>query len=66
MIVETKLERNAEIRRKVIGQVLEYAAHLWGMQSDEFDYFFSKRERKSLLDLLSERSSVIENEQVSR
>src|SRR5215469_10387181 len=28
-IVECKLATNREIRRQVIGQVLEYAAHLW-------------------------------------
>jgi urease gamma subunit len=64
MIIETKLARNGEIRRKVIGQVLEYAAHLWGMSFEEFDDFFLKREGKSLLDLLSEKSSVIEKDKV--
>src|SRR5690348_8988302 len=40
LLVETKLARNGEIRRKVIGQVLEYAAYLWGMQFEDFDNFF--------------------------
>src|SRR5713101_6145307 len=30
-IVECKLATNPEIRRKVIGQILEYAAYLWKM-----------------------------------
>src|SRR4051812_3835695 len=37
LIVETKLARNDEVRRKVIGQVLEYAAYLWKMSFEEFD-----------------------------
>ena len=28
-IIECKLANNADIRRKVIGQLLEYAAYLW-------------------------------------
>ena len=36
-IVECKLAKNAEIRRKVIGQVLEYAAYLWQMDYEQFD-----------------------------
>lgn len=34
-IVETKLARNPEIRRKVIGQVVEYASHLSNWTVDE-------------------------------
>src|SRR5688572_14216864 len=30
-ILECKLDRNPEVKRKVIGQVLGYAAFLWGM-----------------------------------
>jgi hypothetical protein len=36
-VVECKLASNSEIRRKVIGQVLEYAAFLWNMQYEDFD-----------------------------
>jgi hypothetical protein len=36
-IVECKLATNPEIRRKVLGQVLEYAAYLWQMQYDQFE-----------------------------
>jgi hypothetical protein len=36
-IIECKLASNQEIKRKVIGQVLEYGAHLWGMRYEELD-----------------------------
>ena len=62
LIVETKLARNGEIRRKVIGQVLEYAAYLWGMSFDELDRFFINREGKSLLELLAEKSPEIDKD----
>jgi len=51
-IVETKLARNPEVRRKVIGQILEYAAYLWRKSYDEFDNLFRNREDKSITDLL--------------
>ena len=34
-IVECKLAANSESRRKVIGQILEYASYLWGMGYQE-------------------------------
>ena len=34
-IVEVKLERNPEIRRKVIGQIMEYASHVSDWSIDE-------------------------------
>jgi len=66
MIIETKLARNGEIRRKVIGQVLEYAAYLWGMAFEDFDGFFLKREGKSLLELLAEKSPTIDQSQLKQ
>ncbi len=36
-VVECKLATNAEIKRKVIGQILEYGAYLWRMTYDEVD-----------------------------
>lgn len=36
-LIETKLRQNPEIRRTVIGQILDYAAHLWGASYDELD-----------------------------
>ncbi len=66
LIVETKLARNGEIRRKVIGQVLEYAAYLWGMSFDDLDRFFLKREKKSLLNLLYEKDPSIDKDQLKQ
>lgn len=66
LIVETKLARNGEIRRKVIGQVLEYAAYLWGMSFDELDRFFLNREGKSVLELLAEKSPGIDKDELKQ
>lgn len=54
-IVECKLATNPDIRRKVIGQVLEYAAYLWQMTYDEFDGIIQHRERQSLTELMHQR-----------
>ena len=43
-IIECKLATNTDIRRKVIGQVLEYAAYLWQMDYDQFDSICCKAE----------------------
>jgi hypothetical protein len=64
LVVETKLARNDEVRRKVIGQVLEYAAYLWQMSFEEFDSLFIKREGSSVLDLLEGRNQGIVREEV--
>ena len=52
-LVECKLATNREVRRRVIGQVLEYAAFLWEMSYDDFDGLFVAREQKSLEELIS-------------
>ena len=44
-IIECKLATNTEIRRKVIGQVFEYAAYLWQTTYDEFDNICCKAEK---------------------
>ncbi len=36
-IVECKLRANAQIKREVVGQILEYAAHLWNSTYEEVD-----------------------------
>src|ERR1051325_85025 len=56
LVVETKLARNQEIRRKVIGQILEYGAALWDMSYEAFDGLFLARTQKHLIDLISERA----------
>jgi len=64
LIVETKLARNQEARRKVVGQILEYAAFLWNMSFDEFDDLFVRRREKSLLALLADNLPDISTETV--
>lgn len=41
-VIETKLTRNPEIRREVVGQVLSYAASLWKMQYADIERYFNK------------------------
>ena len=36
-IVECKLDRNPDVKRKVVGQILSYAAYLWGMSYQQFE-----------------------------
>ena len=64
LVVETKLARNDEVRRKVIGQVLEYAAYLWKMTFEDFDRLFVSREAKPVLDLLEDKVPGIVREEV--
>jgi hypothetical protein len=59
LIVETKLARNQEIRRKVIGQILEYGASLWGMSYETFDGLFLAKTQKHLVDLISARTPAV-------
>lgn len=53
-IVECKLAANAEIKRKVIGQILEYGAYLWNMTYEEVDQRVNRLRGKSLADLVAE------------
>jgi hypothetical protein len=64
LVVETNLARNDEVRRKVIGQVLEYAAYLWQMSFEDFDSLFIKRGGKPVLDLLESGNQRIVREEV--
>jgi hypothetical protein len=41
-LVECKLHKNPEIRRKVVGQLFAYAAGLWGISYEEFDGLWAK------------------------
>ncbi len=54
-VVECKLATNPDIRRKVIGQVLEYAAYLWQMPYDKFDSIVQSREGQPLAKLMRQR-----------
>lgn len=53
-LIECKLARNPEVRRKVIGQILEYAAYLWQMDYDEFDQRIQGKTGKSLANLIED------------
>jgi len=53
-IIECKLATNPEIKRKVIGQILEYAAYLWQMSYEELDSRVQKLKGKSLSELVEE------------
>lgn len=47
-LVECKLATNSEIKRKVIGQILEYAAYLWQMSYEEVDSRIQQKMGKPL------------------
>jgi hypothetical protein len=47
-VVECKLAANPQIRREIIGQVLDYASRLWKMSVEEFDTRWTKRTGESL------------------
>ena len=53
-VIECKLANNPEIKRKVIGQVLEYGAALWGMSYEEFDTKIQKKVGKPLAELVQD------------
>jgi len=54
VVVECKLAANAEIKRKVIAQVLEYGAYLWGMSYEELNQRVYKRSNQNLVDLVAD------------
>ena len=53
-VIECKLAANQEIRRKVVGQILEYGAYLWGMSYEEVDERVYQRSGRRLADLVGE------------
>jgi len=53
-IVECKLASNQEIKRKVIGQILEYGAYLWGMSYEEISQRVERRLGRPLAELVEE------------
>jgi len=53
-IIECKLATNPEIKRKVIGQILEYAAYLWQMSYEDVDSRIQKSKGKNLVELVKE------------
>lgn len=61
-IVECKLAKNSDVRRKVIGQLLEYAAYLSQMSELKFTDNFDKLSEKPLYESVREHSSIEFNE----
>ena len=55
-IIECKLAKNTQAKREVIGQILDYAAHLWGMSYEELDQSIQNMTNRSLADLIHEHS----------
>ena len=53
-IIECKLAANPESRRKVIGQILEYASFLWGMSYRDLNNRIERLKGKALPDLIEE------------
>jgi len=51
-VIECKLANNPDMKRKVIGQVLEYGAALWGMSYEDFDQKIQERTGKPLAELV--------------
>ena len=56
-IIECKLATNPEGKRKVIGQILEYAAHLWEMSYDQVNARIRYLREKDLSDLVQEAAT---------
>ena len=56
-IIECKLADNPEMKRKVIGQALEYGAHIWGMTYAELDEKVKARTGKNLAPLMEEQAN---------
>ena len=55
-IVECKLAENSDISRKVIGQILEYAAYLNKLDYAALDSFFLQKKGKTLEELVNEKA----------
>lgn len=56
-IIECKLAKNTQAKREVIGQILDYAAHVWGMSYEELDQIIQTKENRSLADFVHEQSN---------
>ncbi|PKO03862.1 MAG: hypothetical protein CVU43_00670 [Chloroflexi bacterium HGW-Chloroflexi-5] len=56
-VIECKLATNEEIKRKVIGQVMEYGANLWEMTYETLDQRIFARASKNLAELVQDANS---------
>lgn len=57
-IIECKLATNTQVKREVIGQVLDYAAHLWEMSYEDLDAKVKERTQFNLADLVAQSSNL--------
>jgi hypothetical protein len=54
VLIECKLASNPEVKRKVIGQILEYGANLWEMTYEELDDIVRLRSEENLAELVKQ------------
>lgn len=54
-VIECKLATNQEVKRKVIGQVLDYGANLWEMRYEELDEAVHMRTGENLAELIKKK-----------
>ncbi len=59
-VIECKLATNSEIKRKVIGQILEYGAYLWEVPYEELDQRIINKNGKSLIELIRTKLEGLE------
>ncbi len=59
-VIECKLATNSEIKRKVIGQILEYGAYLWEVPYEELDQRIINKNGKGLVDLIRTKLEGLE------
>lgn len=55
-IIECKLSSNPDIKRRVVGQILEYASYLWGMSYEQIDGKVNEKQGKSLAELVRNKA----------
>lgn len=62
LLCECKLERNAQARRAVVGQLLSYAGALWKLPAEQFLAEFERKLEGSVTDALAECDSWTDEE----
>jgi len=62
-IIECKRADNPEVKRKVIGQIFEYAGYLWRMTYEEVDERIRQTQNKSLAEMVKEKVNSEWNEE---
>lgn len=59
ILVECKLAQNREVRRTIVGQVLDYASRMWAMGIDEFEQRWATLAGTSPFEVLSDEGGQI-------